>query len=291
MPTCVSNEIICKSSYMYMQHPLSAKWTGSGEHFGFMNQPNAGFANFAVLVESLMPIIDANHNDVNEIRDEILSKGQSVFADAVDDAIRAKLGLTGGASDTAKEAIELWREIEMLLQDARADWTLFWRQLTYVADRYSPAKSEMEDSHCSDFDGMITILLGEGNTYPFYDTLSDKNRTILRHWIEKWHKALTLCYQYAAENSVDVTPPEEIMRVANPKFTLKEWMLVDAYTKADSGTSKGNPFNVSGDYSGVHELFELCKDPYGEGSAENHKKFYRRAPDFALQAGGTAFMS
>ena len=274
-----------------MQHPLAAKWTGSGEHFGFMNQPNAGFANFAVLVESLMPIIDANQNDVNEIRDEILSKGQSVFADAVDDAIRTKLGLIGGASDTAKEAIELWEEIEMLLRDARADWTLFWRQLTYVAHKYSPAKSEMGDSHWSDFDGMISTLLGEGNTYPFYDTLSDKNRIVLRAWIEKWHKALTSCYQYAARNSVDVTPPEEIMRVANPKYTLKEWMLVDAYTKADSRTSKGNPFHVSGDYSGVHELFELCKDPYGEGSAENHNKYYRRAPDEALQAGGTAFMS
>ena len=276
---------------MHTQHPLSAKWTGSGEHFGFMNQPNAGFANFAVLVESLMPIIDANHKDVNEIRDEMLSRGQSVFAEAVDDAMRSKLGLTGGTPDMAKEAIELWGEVETLLREARADWTLFWRQLTYVAAKYSPAKSTTGDSHCSDYDGMVTTLLGEGNSYPFYEPISDDNRAILRAWIEKWHTALTSCYQHAAKESETVTPPEEVMRISNPKYTLKEWMLVDAYTKADSGTSNGNPFNVSGDYSGVHELFELCKDPYGEGTVKNHNKFYRRAPDEALQAGGTAFMS
>ena len=33
--------------------PLFAKWTGSGQHFGFMNQPSAGYANYGVLVESV----------------------------------------------------------------------------------------------------------------------------------------------------------------------------------------------------------------------------------------------
>ena len=68
-------------------------------------------------------------------------------------------------------------------------------------------------------------------------------------------------------------------------------MRGDAYTKADAGKSPGNPFTLSGDYSGVHELFELIKDPYSEGTSENHKKYYRRAPDESLKAGGTAFMS
>ena len=68
-------------------------------------------------------------------------------------------------------------------------------------------------------------------------------------------------------------------------------MLVEAYTKADAGKSPGNPFSVSGDYSDVHDLFRLCNNPYGEGTTEDHKKYYRRAPDESLRAGGTAFMS
>jgi uncharacterized protein YdiU (UPF0061 family) len=71
------------------------------------------------------------------------------------------------------------------------------------------------------------------------------------------------------------------MRLANPKYTLREWMLVEAYSKADP----------AGDYSDVHELFGLIKDPYGEGSVDDHEKYYCRAPDESLRAGGTAFMS
>ena len=66
--------------------------------------------------------------------------------------------------------------------------------------------------------------------------------------------------------------------IAAPKYTLREWMLVEAYSKA-------------GDYSDVHELLGLIKDSYGEGSADDHEKYYRRAPDESLRAGGTAFLS
>lgn len=278
------------------QHPLAAKWTGSGDHFGFMNQPSAGYANFAVLVESLLPIIDVNGGDVNEVRDEVLKRGQSVFSDAVNEALRSKMGLAGGLPDAmTRDADKLWEEIEPLLRIARGDWTLFWRQLTYVAARYSPAASARQEQSCSDdspdYDGMMAMLLGEGDTNPFYDALDDNNRDSLRKWIVKWHVSMTACYQYAAGQSKDVTPPEEIMRLANPKYTLREWMLVEAYTKADPGKSPGNPFSISGDYSGIHELFRLCKDPYGEGTADDHQKYYRRAPDESLRAGGTAFMS
>lgn len=274
--------------FLDVYHPLSAKWTGSGEHFGFMNQPNAGYANFAVLVESLLPLIDATGGDRDEVRDEILKDAQSVFSDEVDKAMRAKMGLQGGPPEMDKLADELWGEIEPLLRMARADWTLFWRQLTYVAAKYTST----EESH--DYDAMLTTLLGDSdNTNPFYDALSDENRASLRAWIEKWHRALLKCYQHNAKQSSEDTPapPEEVMRLANPKYILKEWMLVEAYTKADAGKSPGNPFTVEGDYSGVHELFELIKDPYGEGTADNHKKYYRRAPDESLKAGGTAFMS
>ncbi|KAL9187343.1 hypothetical protein ACHAXT_001446 [Thalassiosira profunda] len=276
--------------FLDVYHPLSAKWTGSGEHFGFMNQPNAGYANFAVLVESLLPIIDAEGGDSDVVRDEMLKKAQSVFSDAVDEAMRAKMGLVGGPEEMGKEADELWGELEPLLRIARGDWTLFWRQLTYVAETYSPAKGNA-DAKSKEYDGMMKLLLGEGDAYPFYDKLSDENTASLRAWMERWHKALCKCYSHASTELDARAPPEESMRLSNPKYTLREWMLVDAYTKADPGKPPGSPVSIPGDYSGIRELFELCKDPYGEGSAEMHKKYYRRAPDESLRAGGTAFMS
>merc|ERR1719384_1209462 len=103
-----------------------------------MNQPNAGLANFSVLVESLLPIIDAHGGDGDGVRDDMLTKAQSVFTDAVEEVMRTKMGLDGGGDESAKEADELWGEIEPLLRLARGDWTVFWRQLTYVAAAYSP---------------------------------------------------------------------------------------------------------------------------------------------------------
>lgn len=271
--------------FVDVYHPLAAKWTGSGEHFGFMNQPNAGYANFAVLVESLMPIIDVYGGNVEEVRNNMLTKAQSVFSDAVENAMRSKMGLIG---DHLPDAVdELWGEMEPLLRLARGDWNLFWRQLTYVAAKYSPATKKSDDAP-PDYDDMITILLGEDVTNPFYDQLTDENRASIGAWIQKWHFTMVACYQNAiGQSNSDIVPPEEIMRLSNPKFTLREWMLVDAYTKADSGKSGGN----GGDYSGVHDLFRLCLDPYSEGTAEDHEKYYRRAPDESLRKGGTAFMS
>ena len=274
--------------FLDVYHPLSAKWTGSGDHFGFMNQPNAGYANFAVLVESLLPIIEANGGDADITRDEMLKKASKVFEQSVDEAITAKMGLDIGPSDMVKIADDLYGEIEPVLRTARADWTLFWRQLTYVAAKYNPSGSD------TDYDGMVVTLLGNDDTNPFYDPLSDDNRATLRTWVEKWHKELKRCQEYATEQSSTAVPIEERMRLANPKYTLKEWMLVDAYTRADPGKIPGNPFSfkeVKADYSIVHELFKLCQDPYGEGTPENQKKYYRRAPSESLRAGGTAFMS
>ena len=278
--------------FLDVYHPLSAKWTGSGDHFGFMNQPNAGYANFAVLAESLLPIVEANGGDADEIRAEVLNKASKVFEKAVDEAITAKMGLDIGPPDMVKIADDLYGEIEPLLRTSRADWTLFWRQLTYVAAKYKPAADSV-----SDYDGMLSTLLGDNDTNPFYDPLSDENRETLLSWIEKWHKNLSRCHAFILEqpaSETEVVPVEERMRLANPKYTLKEWMLVDAYTRADPGKIPGNPFSfkaVKPDYSIVHELFELCKDPYGEGTPENQKKYYRRAPSESLIAGGTAFMS
>jgi len=143
-------------------HPLTAKWTRSGEHFGFMNQPSAGYANYAVLVKSLMPIINVKRN-------AMLEKAQLGFSEAVDKAMRSKMGLVGDHLLNAMD--ELWKEMEPLLRLSRGNWNLFWRQLTYVAAKYSPAMFNPDDLP-PDYDGMMTFLLGGGPTYPFYNPLT-----------------------------------------------------------------------------------------------------------------------
>jgi uncharacterized protein YdiU (UPF0061 family) len=94
---------------------------------------------------------------------------------------------------------------------------------------------------------------------------------------------------YLCAQELDVStvflPPEERMRLPNPKYTLQEWMLVEAYTKAVGGQF------VTPDYYLIHKLYSLTKDPYGEGSAKSQDKYYCHVPDESLRAGGMAFMS
>jgi uncharacterized protein YdiU (UPF0061 family) len=267
--------------WVEVYHPLASKWTAPSDHFGFMNQSKAGYANFVTLFDSIAPIIEVNGGNVDQIRDEILAKAEKVFAEALIKALRCKMGLDVGPLEMVKEGDALFKEIEPLLRIARADWTLFWRQLTYVALNFSQSSF--------DSDEMLKMLLGNenSNSYPFYDTLTSEHQTTLKSWLKKWHKALVTCHKHYLSQPTPrvIAPPCERMQLANPKYILREWMLVETYSKAN-----GSKY-VPGDYSLIHELHELSKDPYREGSSENHEKYYRRAPDDSLRTGGTAFMS
>ena len=64
------------------------------------------------------------------------------------------------------------------------------------------------------------------------------------------------------------------MRAENPKYILREWMLVEAYTAAKE----------RGDFTLTHELFDLTAAPYAEGSDAMAAKYYRRAPSTSAPA-------
>ena len=70
------------------------------------------------------------------------------------------------------------------------------------------------------------------------------------------------------------------MLSVNPKFVLREWMLVKAYREL-----------ASGPISEVFDLYELIQRPYEEGTELQNRKYYRSTPDDAVMAAGTAFMS
>lgn len=251
--------------------PVFAKWTGSGQHFGFLNQPSAGFANYQVLVESVVPVICAykGTDDSESVVKSFLEPAMKKFENSVDEVMRVKLGF-----DTDQDvADDLWGSLEPLMRNSRADWTLFWRQLTYVVRDY-PVKADSEEE---DYEGMMSALEADEESRPgsspFYEPLDDTNR---RQWIE-WIKQWRLALESSGSSSDDIF---KRMVSNNPKYVLREWMLVDAYKLAAEGKEAELTY-----------LYSLIRNPYDEGSKHEHKKYYRRAPDEALLAGGTAFMS
>ena len=69
------------------------------------------------------------------------------------------------------------------------------------------------------------------------------------------------------------------MQKVNPKYVPREWMLVEAYMRANRG-----------DYAMVHELHELFTRPYEE-QPDFEAKYYAPAPAEVAGNGGVAFMS
>jgi len=288
--------------FMDEYHPLFAKWTGSGDHFGFLNQPNAGYANFAMLASSIMPIIEAYSSSMDEAKsyqDEIMEKGQRIFEEKLMEGLRSKMGFHPGD----ESADELWSDLEVLLRENKTDWTVFWRQLTAVAKEF-PSRGDVAVSTA--YGDMLDVLNAKdevkAGSCPFYEPLHDEARGTMLNWIQTWRETLVASYADNGPSMIlsnedgNFIAPEERMRTSNPKYVLREWMLVDAYSKAAPSSIRATIFPMAikseeGDESMVHELFELVQNPYDEGTEEQDEKYYRRAPDDALKAGGTAFMS
>lgn len=251
--------------------PLFAKWTGSGDHFGFLNQPSAGFTNYRVLVESVAPLIAAARKSKtgsevkpDEVVQEFMIKAKPVFEAKTDGIFHLKLGLP----EDADVGGDLWQSVQPLLKDCRTDWTLFWRQLTYIM-------RDFPDVESSDYEEMMKVLEGEegSDQCPFYEPLSAGKRREWITWIKDWRETLK-----ATKRPGDIV--FEQMRTSNPKFVLREWMLVNAYT------ASGN-----GDDSTLKELFALIQHPYDEGTPQQVESYYKRAPESTMARGGTAFMS
>mmetsp|Transcript_11036 Transcript_11036/g.22520 ORF Transcript_11036/g.22520 Transcript_11036/m.22520 type:complete len:746 (+) Transcript_11036:96-2333(+) len=283
--------------------PKAAKWTGSYEHFSFMNQHEAGLANYIVLLESLIPVIEAyeGRDEATEYFSMMKQTATDLFNETFIQVFRVKMGFDadGDANDVADG---LWHDLEPILRDTKADWTLFWRRLYEIARQYPVWK----DPPSEDYEAMLNVLLGsdeerEGSG-SFYAPLREEERMQLLRWISGWHRALVDQVAKGGgcstgkQQSETCTAPEERMRIANPKYVLREWMLVEAYTRASpSSYPNSAPAFTSGesqpDYSLIHDLYRLTRYPYDEGTKEQEQKYYRRAPDETLNEGGTAFMS
>jgi len=253
--------------------PLFAKWTGSGQHFGFLNQPSAGFTNYQVLVESFVPVIavaqrTAGVTDAEmttKLVEQFMTKAQDTFNQKTEETFNLKLGLPADA-DAGED---LWEALQGLLANTRTDWTLLWRQLSYIM-------RDMGELDATDYGAMMKKLEGvdeKNDVSPFYEPLNSQQRKDWTEWIKEWREILK------ATNR----PSEEVyeqMKKNNPKFVLREWILVEAYSTA-----------ANGDFSMTQMLHDLCKHPYEEGTAENSALYYRRVPETSIAKGGTAFMS
>jgi uncharacterized protein YdiU (UPF0061 family) len=182
-------------------NPYYQPWSGGGNHFSFLNQPEAAERNFDTFCKALQPLLTSHQSYLQQL-DEIRNGFSKVMQTQMEKMWTAKLGLS--TFDAA-----LFNELVTLMVQTPVDYTIFFRELSMVPDDIVPLKKSFYGSPTSE--GM------------------DKRWS---EWLIKW-KLLS-----DSSTNVNTTAPHSCkelskqMKLVNPKYSLREWFVMPAYQQA-----------------------------------------------------------
>ena len=137
---------------------------------------------------------------------------------------------------------ELFSELVSLMMQTSVDYTIFFRELSSIPDDIGPLKKS------------------------FYSNLNEELDKRWSEWLTKW-KSLS-------------TNTSEQMKLINPKYSLREWLLAPAYQQA-----------ATGNYALIRELQDVMTKPYAEQSKELEEKYYKLKPPEFSELAGVSHMS
>jgi len=229
--------------------PHYQPWTGGGHHFSFLNQPEAAERNFHMFWTALRPLLTSHQDHLRQF-DEIRNDFSKVMQAEMEKMWAAKLGL--GTFHAA-----LFSELETLMVQTPVDYTLFFRELSTVPDDIGPLKKS------------------------FYKDPKEMDKR-WSEWLTKW-KSLIGSTSTSNANPAPPRSREELsrqMKLVNPKYSLREWLVVPAYQQA-----------TAGNYALIGELQEVMTQPYAEQSKDVEEKYYRLKPSEFFEVGGLSYVS
>lgn len=223
--------------------PSFQPWTGGGKHFSFFNQPQAAEKNYHGFCMALAALLQSDKDSLTK-----LEKIQNDFAKVMQDELQkmwsAKLGLSvldGG----------LLKELHKLMQQTSVDYTIFFRELCELPQELTALKKSFYKKELSQ------ELL--------------KSWTI---WLKMWHILIDV------KDSKSQEALKNKMKLVNPKYTLREWLLVPTYKRA-----------AQGNYSLVKEMQEVMTTPYNEQSEAIEERYYKLKPSELFNVAGVSHIS
>ena len=226
------------------------KWTPNTtdkqHRYSYGNQPSVAHWNLYQLANALYVLIE----DAKPL-EEALKEFQSKFIVAKIEMMSAKLGLiTKNSADIA-----LFTDLEKVLEITEVDMTIFYRLLSEINKEDTP----------------VDILSGLHKA--FYKPEELKG-TVKEQWLGWLKSYLT---RLSAETIADIYR-EKIMKQANPKYVLRNYMAQLAIDAADKG-----------DYTVIEELYTLLKNPYDEQPEQ--EKWFAKRPEWARHKVGCSMLS
>ena len=170
-------------------------WTGGGNHFSLFNQPAAAEANYHMFSIAIEQLIKGDEEALlslakcrNGFADEMQTKLQNMWA--------AKLGLK-------QFDLYLWKDLMELMSFTEVDYTIFFRELSFIPEDLKPLKKS------------------------FYTEVSEEVDEQWQTWFKKWLGAIS--------DGRDLSLISNELKQVNPKYTWREWLIVPAYQNAMQG--------------------------------------------------------
>lgn len=185
--------------FIDMFDPKYQPWTGGGQHFSFLNQPQAAHRNFNSFCTALSPLLTSDQDALNKL-ETIKDEFALVMQEHIQTMWAAKLGLETFDA-------ELFKELVVLMLQTSVDYTILFRELSHIPQ---------------DIEALKKSFYQEAIT-------SESILTRWSEWLQKWRSLI---------NATSPESCEEIskqMKAVNPKYTLREWFLVPAYQQAEEG--------------------------------------------------------
>jgi len=161
-----------------------------------------------------------------------------------------KLGLLPA---NIQQESQLIGDLLTLLQAAEIDMTLFYRGLADIGVDQAVAGFHTLLEDCS------------------YAPLSEDSRELATAWFAAYQAQLRQDGRSDAERRL-------VMNAVNPKYVLRNYLAQQAIDQAEQG-----------DYSLVHELLAVLRQPYAE--QPDNIKFAAKRPDWAKQRAGCSMLS
>ena len=215
-------------------------WTGGGQHFSYFNQPIAAEANYHIFCKSLIPLLSEETETLKQF-DQVRRGFDKAMVKQIQKMWAAKLGLN-------KYNSRLFEKLSQLMIESQVDYTIFFRELSHIPHDISALRKS------------------------FYLNTSQQLNEQWRSWLETWRDLVI--------NNGSLTETSKKMKMTNPKYTWREWLIVPAYQKASDG-----------DYTLVKELQDVLCHPYEEQSTEIEDKYYRLRPKKFFNSGGITHYS
>jgi serine/tyrosine/threonine adenylyltransferase len=224
-----------------------ADWTpnttdAGGRRYRFGWQPAVARWNLVRLAQAISPLFAGG---------EALHAGIEAFGLAYTAADRDNTARKLGLAECSDEDVALIRDLHVLMQEAEVDMTLWFRALADIdidtptlqpleAGFYDPAKRE---AHSAQFD----------------------------NWLQRYAARLR-------DDPLSAPVRREKMRLANPKFVLRNYLAQQVIDRAEVG-----------DTAGIGELLEVMRRPYD--AQPGNAAFAAKRPDWARDRAGCSMLS